>query len=218
MLAYGIISLGTGLSGVVEDMANASKNKGDRAERAYLAHALAEYPQLVRDDAMRHLGAGRRDDVGDVRVFDGVSIQVKHWSNVSSALIDAAVNARRQRLNARAPYGVGIVKVPHARPPKPVWLATSIVDEWPLPVPASVPIFLRSSKLLDWLRTDQDPPRIAAQRQAATTKTQMAKLPPLPAPDPRHRVALWTVRGTTLAVGTETAWVNAWSSTSEAAA
>lgn len=191
-------------------MANPHKQKGDRAERAYVAHALEDHPGITRADAMRYLGAGRKDDVGDVRVYPGVSVQVKHWNNVTAALIEGAQAARRQRHNGNEPYGVAMVKVPQARPPRPVWLASALLDEWPLPVPDEAPIFRRSSRMLGWLAATSDTPAVARARATATTKRARAQLPPEPQPDPALRVALLVVGDKTYAVSPEDAWIRSY--------
>lgn len=187
-------------------MANAQKRKGDQAERDYLAHFTTVYPHLARPDAMRHLGAGRRDDVGDVRVMYGVACQVKHWSNVSAAIFDAVRGVRRQRFNGGDLLGVGIVKVPRARPPRPVWIACALEDEWPAPVSDSAPLFRQSGRLLTWLATTEDPPAVARARSAARTVAQRRALPPAPAPR-EERAAVLQVGQARYVVGTEEAWL-----------
>lgn len=191
-------------------MANPSKNKGDRGEREFVAHVQERYGCLVRPDAQRLLGAGRKDDEGDVRVLYGAATQVKNYGSVSTALLDAADGAARQRKNARLPLGFGVVKVPYARPPKPVWLACALEDQWLVPVGPDVPVFAMSGRLVTWLSSQKDPATVATARARATTKTQRSKLPPLPVADPTMRVARWRVRGRVLVVAPLEAWIAAY--------
>lgn len=188
-------------------MGNPSKRKGDNGELHYVAHMQQTHPDLVRPDAGRILGAGRRDDRGDVRVLYGVATQVKAWGNVSGALLDAADGALRQKRNAGDVLGVGIVKVPHARGDRPRWLASTLEDEWPAPLPEHTPTFRLSGRLLSWLLTTTDDTRTVRARAEATTTTARGKLPPPPVADPSLRVARWVVRGQSLTVAPEAAWV-----------
>lgn len=200
---------------VVEGVANRQKSKGDRGERDFVAFMQTAYPELVRPDAQRELGAGRREDRGDVRVLYGVTTQVKAWGNVSAALIDAARGALRQKVNASNVLGVGIVKVPHVRPPRPRWLACSLETEWPGASPlVDVPVFRQSGRLLSWMLAAQDDPRVARARQMATTKTARAALPPPCVTDPAQRVAILAVPGDVrIVIAPECAWMRHASST-----
>lgn len=189
-------------------MANPSKRKGDVAERDYVAFVQETYPLLVRPDASRILGAGRRDDLGDVRVLYGVATQVKAWGNISAALLDAASGALRQKSNAGDLLGVGVVKVRGARGSTPRWLACAFEDEWPAPLDSSSPTFRLSGRLTSWLLTTADDPATARARAAVTTKAAEAKLPPPPIADPAERVARWVVGGQRIVVGPEAAWMN----------
>ena len=59
-------------------MANSNKRKGDRAEREAVAVLCRLAPDLVVPRPQRLLGAGRREDTGDLWVLPGVTVQVKH--------------------------------------------------------------------------------------------------------------------------------------------
>ena len=77
-------------------MANSSKRKGDRAE--------LEVQGLLRDllgvPARRALGAGRKDDVGDIHGVPDTVIQVVNWKNVAKAVREKPVECEAQRLKA----------------------------------------------------------------------------------------------------------------------
>lgn len=62
-------------------MSNPQKRKGDAAER--------ECARIISDltgwDARRKLGAGRKDDEGDLDVWN-TTVQVADWKNISDAV------------------------------------------------------------------------------------------------------------------------------------
>lgn len=74
-----------------------SKRKGDRAE--------LEVQTILRDllgfPARRLLGAGRKDDVGDIGCIPSTVIQVVNWQNVAAAVREKPVEADRQLEHAR---------------------------------------------------------------------------------------------------------------------
>jgi Holliday junction resolvase len=81
-------------------MANPQKLKGDRAERE-----CAEILQhLLGLPAQRLLGAGRKEDVGDIHGIPGHVIQVADWKDVLAALRMKPLGAQRQAVNAGAFY------------------------------------------------------------------------------------------------------------------
>jgi hypothetical protein len=87
-------------------MDNPSKRKGDRAE--------LEVQGLLRDllgvPARRALGAGRKDDVGDIHGVPDTVIQVADWKDALRAVREKPLEAEDQRLRyatvARAGNGV----------------------------------------------------------------------------------------------------------------
>lgn len=124
-------------------MANPSKKKGDQGERDAVVALIQRTPHLLHQDRkpMRALGAGRKDDEGDLRVVPGASIQVKFWSNLARACREAADGAVRQAKNAQNPYAVGMVPIPRASTAVGDlrWLAVGYtwpggIDQWE-PVP-----------------------------------------------------------------------------------
>ncbi len=77
-------------------MANSSKRKGDKAE--------LEVQGLLRDllgvSARRALGAGRKDDIGDITGVDDTVIQVVNWKDVAKAVREKPLECERQREHA----------------------------------------------------------------------------------------------------------------------
>lgn len=75
-------------------MTGSSKRKGDRAE--------LEVQAMWRDHcgvpARRALGAGRKDDVGDIDGVPFTVVQVANWKNVSAAVRAKPLEAEEQRL------------------------------------------------------------------------------------------------------------------------
>jgi hypothetical protein len=80
----------------VRQMANSSKRKGDRAE--------IEVQGILRDllgvPARRALGAGRKDDVGDITGVPDTVIQVADWKNVTRAVREKPLECEEQRERA----------------------------------------------------------------------------------------------------------------------
>lgn len=106
-------------------MANAAKTKGDRGERAAVALLCALAPDLVCERPERMLGAGRRDDIGDLRVFDDVTIQVKTMKDFTRAMRVASDDAYEQNERAGLRHALGMVPIPHAStaPDAVKWIA-----------------------------------------------------------------------------------------------
>jgi hypothetical protein len=114
-------------------MSNPSKDKGDRYEREAVAHLIEFYPDLMVWNAQRMLGAGRKEDIGDLLVFPDAVVQVKAFkaTALSAGLYQAARGARDQSGHARHPYNVGVVLVPRARKVGAVrWAASALT--WPI--------------------------------------------------------------------------------------
>lgn len=83
-------------------MTNTSKRKGDKAE--------LEVQGLLRDllgvPARRALGAGRKDDVGDITGVPSTIVQVVNYGrrDLSTALRKKPLEVEEQRTNALGPY------------------------------------------------------------------------------------------------------------------
>lgn len=113
-------------------MTNSSKDKGDRGEREADAYLKALCPDLLVWDAMRALGAGRKEDKGDLKAFPDAAVQVKNFKAdyLSKGLYEAATGARTQAGHARHPFNTGMVVVPRARKTGAVRFVASTLD-WP---------------------------------------------------------------------------------------
>src|SRR5699024_5027038 len=138
-------------------MANSSKNKGDRAEREAVEYLQQMIPDLVVPRAQRMLGAGRADDVGDLRVLLDVAVQVRNYKldSLGAALRSAAVDAVGQAANGDMPYALGLVPYPRARSGSVRWLATWVTPPAGLLIEAHE--FASVSKAAAWVRDDQGP-------------------------------------------------------------
>ena len=75
-------------------MANSNKRKGDRAEREAFAVLCLLAPDLLVPRPQRLLGAGRREDTGDLWVLPDVTVQVKHRADPAQAIRIAADGGR----------------------------------------------------------------------------------------------------------------------------
>jgi hypothetical protein len=88
-------------------MTGSSKRKGDRAE--------LEVQGLLRDhlgvNARRALGAGRKDDRGDMAGVPNTVISVVNWRDVTAAVRAKPVEAERQRLEAGEPFAATFVRL-----------------------------------------------------------------------------------------------------------
>lgn len=143
-------------------MANPSKAKGDRAER----EAVFMFTELCGDlcvtKAMRMLGAGRSEDVGDLHVFDDAAIQVRNYkmSSIGSAVRSSAKDAVIQAGHGDKDFSLGLVPYPGARAGTVRWIACVDPSSWPgdFDVDAlHVAEFATVSKILDWVRADAAP-------------------------------------------------------------
>ena len=140
-------------------MANPSKNKGDKAERDAVAYFLETVPDLCVTKAMRMLGAGRSEDVGDLHVFTDTAIQVRAYKmdSIGAAVRSSAKDSVTQAGHGDKDYALGMVPYPRARAGSVKWLACVDVDAWPSGRPDEVVEFAMISKALDWVRSDEAP-------------------------------------------------------------
>lgn len=92
-------------------MANPSKRRGDRAELEVqgLLRDLTGYP------ARRELGAGRKDDQGDISGMPDLCVQVVNYKDVSRAVREKLPEAERQRVNAECAFAATFVRLPGGR-------------------------------------------------------------------------------------------------------
>ena len=87
-------------------MSNSQKDKGDKAER----EAAELISELTGYEVRRKLGAGRKDDEGDLEGLPNVTIQVANWKNTASAAIQKPKGAEDQRENAGTDYAATFVR------------------------------------------------------------------------------------------------------------
>jgi len=70
---------------------------------------------MIRDHlgvpARRALGAGRKDDIGDIHGVPDTVIQVVNWQNVTDAVRSKPLEAEQQRLNADASIAASFVRL-----------------------------------------------------------------------------------------------------------
>lgn len=87
-------------------MSNPSKAKGDRAER--------EVQGILRDllgvPARRALGAGRKDDVGDIHGVPDTVISVANYADIARAIREKLPDVERQREHAGATFAAMFVR------------------------------------------------------------------------------------------------------------
>ena len=88
-------------------MSNPSKARGDRAE--------LEVQGLLREHlgvpARRALGAGRKDDIGDISGVPNTVIQVANYSNITTAVREKPAQCVTQQARAGAQFGATFVRL-----------------------------------------------------------------------------------------------------------
>ena len=110
-------------------MVNRAKRKGDRYELEAVGVLAGLLPALTVAKPQRMLGAGRRDDKGDLLVLADTAVQVKAWRDTVRAVTDAASGAHRQAAGWDLPYSVGMVPVLGASRFAVRWLFAT--HQWP---------------------------------------------------------------------------------------
>lgn len=97
------------------------KAKGDRAERE-IARLISG---LTGQNIVRKLGAGRREDVGDLHGLEDWTAQVADWSNALRAIREKPEAAEDQRLNADTTHAVTFIRLRGG-----LWRAVQTLDQW----------------------------------------------------------------------------------------
>ena len=115
-------------------MANRHKRMGDKAEREGFAELKALAGDLLVPGAGREFGAGRAADVGDLKAFVDVAVQVRRRADLGTAIHTAAADAVVQAANRQVPLALGMVPLMGARRPAVRWLASCRC--WPTPIAA----------------------------------------------------------------------------------
>lgn len=137
-------------------MANSNKNKGDRFEREAVPIVVDLLPEFALPKAMRHLGAGRKEDVGDLYVLPDTAVQVKAWKDVGSGIRAAASGSVIQAGHGDMEFALGMYPILRTREGQVRWLACVTPGRWPVPV-EPVAEFAMVSKALAWVRADAAP-------------------------------------------------------------
>lgn len=90
-------------------MTNSSKRKGDRAE----LEAAELLTELLGVPARRRLGAGRRDDTGDIDGVPSTTVQVcsRTDSVVAVGVVRKPVEAGEQAERAGTPYAATLLRI-----------------------------------------------------------------------------------------------------------
>ena len=88
-------------------MTNTAKRRGDEAER----QAAAVLSDLLGFPVRRKLGAGRRDDVGDLDGLPETVVQVAAWADVLRAVREKPIDAERQRARAGSTFCATLVRL-----------------------------------------------------------------------------------------------------------
>lgn len=93
--------------GLANEMTSPSKRKGDLAE--------LEVQALLRDHlgmpARRALGAGRKDDIGDITGVDRTVIQVANRKDIAAAVREKPLECEQQRRNAGEPFAATFIRL-----------------------------------------------------------------------------------------------------------
>ena len=87
-------------------MAHPSKRRGDRAE--------LEVQGLFRDQigsGRRALGAGRKDDIGDITGLPQLTVQVVNWKDVAKAVRQKPEECVEQQQRAGTDFGATFVRL-----------------------------------------------------------------------------------------------------------
>lgn len=135
-------------------MSNPSKARGDRFElkaKEFLVELVDPVLTVERPDRM--LGAGRREDVGDLCVLPDVAIQVKAHNDYLRAIWLACDGAKRQAGNAGYPLHLGMVPVPRARATSVNWVFATL--DWPVDIDDdAVAVFGTPARAVAHIRND----------------------------------------------------------------
>ena len=102
-------------------MANPSKRKGDRGE----LEAAAICTELFGLPIRRKLGAGRKDDTGDLDGLPEHVIQIADWADTAAAARIKPKEAEKQRINAQAKHAATLIRFRGGQ-----WRVTLTLEQW----------------------------------------------------------------------------------------
>ena len=105
-------------------MTNSPKNKGDRAELEVqeLLRRLLNNPSI-----RRALGAGRKDDVGDIDGVPNTAIQVAWYKDINTAITNKLPDVEVQRENRGVRFGALFIRRIRAKIP---WVVVMTPEDW----------------------------------------------------------------------------------------
>jgi hypothetical protein len=102
-------------------MANPNKNKGDRAERE-ISKLLSN---LLGFNIRRKLGAGRKDDTGDLDGLPDCTAQVKNYNDIARAIREGLEALEQQQQNAHTTHAVLFIKRRNDQ-----WICVQTLEQW----------------------------------------------------------------------------------------
>jgi hypothetical protein len=102
-------------------MTSTAKRKGDAAELE-IARLLTEH---LGGTIRRRLGAGRRDDTGDLDGLTDTTVQVKNYADITRAIREGLDSSTTQQANAGTPFGVCFIRRPGGR-----WFAALTIEQF----------------------------------------------------------------------------------------
>jgi hypothetical protein len=88
-------------------VASSAKRKGDRAE----LEVQALWRDHVGVNARRALGAGRKDDIGDIHGIPHTVVQVANRKDVAGAMRNKPLECERQRAQADVPFAATFLRI-----------------------------------------------------------------------------------------------------------
>lgn len=102
-------------------MAHPSKRKGDKGE----LEAAAICTELFGLPVRRKLGAGRKDDTGDLDGLPRHVVQIADWANIAAAVRIKPKEAEQQRVNAQAEHAATMIRLRGGE-----WRVTLTLEQW----------------------------------------------------------------------------------------
>ena len=102
-------------------MANPPKRKGDHAE----LEVASQLRSLTGWPVTRKLGAGRREDTGDLAGIPDCTAQVKNYRDITRAIREAVPELEAQHANGATTFAVAFIRRPGGR-----FIAVQTLEQW----------------------------------------------------------------------------------------
>lgn len=102
-------------------MANANKRKGDSAEREIATRLATVFRLPIR----RKLGAGRKDDTGDIDGLPDWTLQVKNRKDIARTIREGLPQLQQQQKNNNTPHAAML-----CRQHGGTWIVIQTLDQW----------------------------------------------------------------------------------------